>query len=81
MATNFEELKRRLDAQKSRRDKAQGTIESIKKHWLEEYGTDDPEQIKKLLEEAKHDLAELDKEYTETISKAEALISQAEGVR
>lgn len=80
MAATFEELKNRLDALKSRRDKAQGTQDAIKKRWLEELGTDDPDKVRELVTTEEKNLAELEREYTELMGKAEAIISKAEAV-
>lgn len=80
MAATFEELKNRLDALKSRRDKAQGTQDAIKKRWLEELGTDDPDKVRALVTAEEKNLAELEREYTELMGKAEAIISRAEAV-
>lgn len=80
MAATFEELKNRLDALKSRRDKAQGTQDAIKKRWLEELGTDDPDKVRELITTEEKNLAELEREYTELMGKAEAIISKAEAV-
>lgn len=80
MAATFEELKSRLDALKSRRDKAQGTQDAIKKRWLEELGTDDPDKVRELVTTEEKNLAELEREYTELMGKAEAIISKAEAV-
>lgn len=80
MAATFEELKNRLDALKSRRDKAQGTQDAIKKRWLEELGTDDPDKVRALVTTEEKNLAELEREYTELMGKAEAIISRAEAV-
>lgn len=80
MAATFEELKNRLDALKSRRDKAQGTQDAIKKRWLEELGTDDPDKVRELVTTEEKNLAELEREYTELMGKAEAIISKAEAI-
>lgn len=80
MAATFEELKNRLDALKSRRDKAQGTQDAIKKRWLEELGTDDPDKVRELVTTEEKNLAELEREYTELMGKAEAIISRAEAI-
>lgn len=79
-AATFEELKNRLDALKSRHDKAQGTQDAIKKRWMEELGTDDPDKVRELVTTEEKNLAELEREYTELMGKAEAIISRAEAV-
>ena len=41
-------LSRRLDEQKERRARAQGTIDSIKAQWKADFGVDSPEEIEKI---------------------------------
>ena len=48
MATEVEQLIKRVDTLKAEKSKAQGVVESIQKKWLAEFGTDDPEKIREI---------------------------------
>lgn len=74
-------LSRRLDEQKERRARAQGTIDNIKAQWKTDFGVDSPEEIEKIKARTESELDALQKEYDEQMAEAERLIASAEAVR
>ena len=74
-------LSRRLDEQKERRARAQGTIDNIKAQWKADFGVDSPEEIEKIKAQTESELDALQKEYDEQMAEAERLIASAEAVR
>ena len=74
-------LSRRLDEQKERRARAQGTIDNIKSQWKADFGVDSPEEIEKIKARTESELDALQKEYDEQMAEAERLIASAEAVR
>lgn len=74
-------LSRRLDEQKERRARAQGTIDNIKAQWKADFGVDSPEEIEKIKSQTESELDALQKEYDEQMEEAERLIASAEAVR
>ena len=74
-------LSRRLDEQKERRARAQGTIDNIKAQWKADFGVDSPEEIEKIKAQTESELDALQKEYDEQMEEAERLIASAEAVR
>ena len=78
MATEVEQLIKRVDALKGEKAKAQGVVESIQKKWLAEYGTDDPEKIREIVRKTEDDVQRLSDSYNATLDEARALIAQAE---
>lgn len=78
MATEVEQLIKRVDALKGEKAKAQGVVESIQKKWLAEFGTDDPEKIREIVKKTEDDVEKLSNSYNATLDEARALIVQAE---
>lgn len=78
MATEVEQLIKRVDTLKGEKAKAQGVVESIQKKWLAEYGTDDPEKIREIVRKTEDDVQRLSDSYNATLDEARALIAQAE---
>lgn len=78
MATEVEQLIKRVDALKSEKAKAQGVVESIQKKWLTDFGTDDPEKIREIVRKTEDDVRRLSDSYNATLDEARALIAQAE---
>lgn len=74
-------LSRRLDEQKERRARAQGTIDNIKAQWKTDFGVDSPDEIEKIKAQTESELDALQKEYDEQMAEAERLIASAEAVR
>ena len=74
-------LSRRLDEQKERRARAQGTIDNIKSQWKADFGVDSPEEIEKIKAQTESELDDLQKENDEQMAEAERLIASAEAVR
>ena len=74
-------LTRRLDEQKERRARAQGTIDNIKAQWKADFGVDSPEEIEKIKAQTEAELDALQKDYNEQMAEAERLITTAEGIR
>lgn len=74
-------LARRLDEQKDRRARAQGTLDSIKAQWKADFGADSPEEVEKIKAQTEAELEELQRDYNEQMAKAERLIATAEGIR
>lgn len=68
----FEEIKTLIQKAELENAKSEGVIENIKKEWMDEYGTDDPEKIKEILKEKKTDLKtsedRLDKLYNDLLN-------------
>lgn len=79
MATEVEQLIKRVDTLKAEKSKAQGVVESIQKKWLTEFGTDDPEKIREIIKKTESDVEELSKTYNSTLDEARRLIDEAEG--
>lgn len=79
--TDVAALSRRLDEQKERRARAQGTIDNIKAQWEADFGVDSPEEIEKIKAQTESELDALQKEYDEQMAEAERLIASAEAVR
>lgn len=79
MATEVEQLIKRVDTLKAEKSKAQGVVESIQKKWLAEFGTDDPEKIREIVKKTEGDVEELSKTYNDTLDEARRLIDDAEG--
>lgn len=78
MATEVEQLIKRVDTLKAEKSKAQGVVESIQKKWLAEFGTDDPEKIREIVKKTEGDVEQLSKSYNDTIDEARRLIDEAE---
>ena len=78
MATEVEQLIKRVDALKGEKAKAQGVVESIQKKWLADFGTDDPEKIREIVKKTEGDVEKLSNSYNATLDEARALIAQAE---
>jgi transaldolase len=78
MATEVEQLIKRVDALKGEKAKAQGVVESIQKKWLAEFGTDDPEKIREIVKKIEGDVEKLSSSYNATLDEARELIAQAE---
>lgn len=78
MATEVEQLIKRVDALKGEKAKAQGVVESIQKKWLADFGTDDPEKIREIVKKTEADVDKLSSSYNATLDEARALIAQAE---
>lgn len=74
-------LSRRLDEQKERRARAQGTIDNIKAQWKADFGVDSPEEIEKIKSQTEAELEALQKDYNEQMAEAERLIASAEAVK
>ena len=79
MATEVEQLIKRVDTLKAEKSKAQGVVESIQKKWLAEFGTDDPEKIREIVKKTEGDVEGLSKTYNSTLDEARRLIDEAEG--
>lgn len=79
--TDVAALSRRLDEQKERRARAQGTIDNIKAQWKADFGVDSPDEIEKIKAQTESELDALQKEYDEQMAEAERLIASAEAVR
>lgn len=73
----FEEMKKKADELKAKRDKALGAIEQIEAGWMERYGTKDPKEIKKKLEELRIQLDEVQNEYMTKMEEVEKLLGAA----
>ena len=78
MATEVEQLIKRVDALRGEKAKAQGVVESIQKKWLADFGTDDPEKIREIVKKTEADVEKLSNSYDATLDEARALIAQAE---
>ena len=74
-------LSRRLDEQKERRARAQGTIDNIRAQWKADFGVDSPDEIEKIKAQTESELDAIQKEYDEQMAEAERLIASAEAVR
>lgn len=74
-------LTRRLDEQKERRARAQGTMDNIKAQWKTELGVDSPEEVEKIKAQTEAELDALQKDYNEQMAEAERFITTAEGIR
>ena len=74
-------LSRRLDEQKERRARAQGTIDNIRAQWKADFGVGSPDEIEKIKAQTESELDALQKEYDEQMAEAERLIASAEAVR
>lgn len=70
----FEELKRKADELKTRRDQALGAMKGIEDEWERKYGTRDPKEVKAKLDAMKAELDELNKEYDQKMAEAEAIL-------
>lgn len=79
MATEVEQLIKRVDTLKAEKSKAQGVVESIQKKWLAEFGTDNPDKIREIVKKTESDVEELSKTYKDTLDEARRLIDEAEG--
>lgn len=80
MAT-INELMARFEEQKARKAKAQGTRESIEARWRDELGTDDPEKVREIIDEAGKELDRLKAEQDRALQEAEAAILEAEAIK
>lgn len=81
MATEVENLIKRVDALKAEKAKAQGIVEGIQARWRDELGTDDPDKVKEIIAETDAQVRELSQEYENTIQEARKLLDEAEGSR
>lgn len=81
MATEVEQLVKRVDALKAEKAKAQGVVENIQARWRDELGTDDPEKVKKIIAETESQVKELSDSYEQTIQEAQRLLDEAEKSR
>lgn len=81
MATEVEQLVKRVDALKADKAKAQGVVENIQARWRDELGTDDPEKVKKIIAETESQVKELSDSYEQTIQEAQRLLDEAEKSR
>lgn len=67
----FERIKALINRNELEKAKAQGFLETIRKKWKEEYGTDDPEKIQEKLEEMKDELGKANKRLETLYNKLE----------
>lgn len=67
----FERIKALINRNELEKAKAQGFLETIRKKWKEEYGTDDPEKIQEKLEEMKDELGKANKRLETLYKKLE----------
>ena len=74
---SFQELKQRYDTLTAQKAQAEGKMEAIREGWKRDLGTDDPAQVEILQKEAETSLAELQKEYNDTLNKAEEILAGA----
>lgn len=81
MATEVEQLVKRVDVLKAEKAKAQGVVENIQARWRDELGTDDPEKVKKIIAETESQVKELSDSYEQTIQEAQRLLDEAEKSR
>lgn len=74
----FEEIKSKAEALKSKRDQAQGAIQSIKDDWMRKYGTDDVAVLEEKLRSMKTELEELNLDIEKKLAEAESILKGAE---
>lgn len=68
----FEEIKDLISKAEIENAKAQGKIDSIKKEWLREYGTDDIDEIKKIYKDLEDKKIALENKMNELWNKLES---------
>lgn len=73
----FEELKRKADSLKTKRDQALGAIKSIEDGWEKKYGTRDVKVLEEKLKSMNEELVELDNDINSKMNEAEALLAGA----
>ena len=71
-------LLKRLDEQKARQARAQGTMDSIKEQWRNELGVDTPEEVQAIKDQTDKELSQLQGDLQAKLDEAEALLIQAE---
>lgn len=59
-AKKVEEIKNLIKKAELESAKAQGEIEAIKRGWKESFGTDDVEEIKKIMQNMKNEISDLE---------------------
>ena len=73
----FEELKKKADELKTKRDQALGVIKNIEDGWEQKYGTRDVIVIEKKLVSMKKELEELNTDFDAKMKEAEAILAGA----
>lgn len=71
-------LLKRLDEQKARQARAQGTMDSIREQWRNELGVDTPEEVQAIKDQTDKELSQLQGDLQAKLDEAEALLIQAE---
>ena len=74
----FEELKRKVEELKTRRDQALGVISSIEDEWERKYGTRDVKKVNERLNAMKAELSSLLSDMDVRMAEAEKIL---EGVK
>lgn len=59
-AKKVEEIKNLIKKAELESAKAQGEIEAIKRSWKESFGTDDVEEIKKIMQNMRNEISDLE---------------------
>jgi hypothetical protein len=72
--TDIERLEAEIDKRKTARTKAQVIVEQIETKWLADYGTKDPLEITKILENLKTKVVKLKADREEKMSEANKLL-------
>ncbi len=79
-----EELKSiesRIQVQADRKSRAEGAIAQIREGWKAEYGTDDETEIRKILDDATKELADLEATIQSEMTAIRADLVQAESIQ
>lgn len=74
---SFEELKKKADELKTKRDQALGVIKNIEDGWEQKYGTRDVTAIKEKLASMEKELEELNADFDAKMKEAEAILAGA----
>lgn len=70
----FEEMKRKVDDLKTKRDQALGAIKNIEDGWEQKYGTRDVSVVGAKLRDMQSELDQLDADIKSRMSEAEKLL-------
>ena len=74
---SFEELKKKADELKTKRDQALGVIKNVEDGWERKYGTRDVTAIKEKLASMEKELEELNADFDAKMKEAEAILAGA----
>jgi len=71
----FEALKKEFEQQKTKKIQLETQKAAIEKSWKDEYGTDDAEEISKILENKKEEQKNLEQKRTKLVTSLQEILA------